>query len=106
MKRPGYCTLCEKQVFDFSPVLKPLEIAWRVSFLMTDDTSADITFCDECLNILPENLEKIWEICLERFDYEEKQRGTPSPEADAMISHLKDQHLVHEQTRIRWDSLA
>lgn len=106
MKRPGYCTLCEEPVFKFDggrPSF-PLETAWRVNFLLTDDTSADITFCDDCLTDITENMDKIWEICLERFDFEERDRP-PSPEKDAIIAHLKDQHLVREQARTRWDTL-
>ena len=107
MKKPGYCTLCEAPVFEFSgdrPTI-PTENAWRVNFLLTDDTSADITFCDDCLADINGNLERIWEICLERFDFEERDRP-PSPEKDAIISHLKDQSLVREQARTRWDALV
>ena len=107
MKRPGYCTLCEEPVFKFAEgkPFFPLEMAWRVDFLLSDKTIASITFCEECLKNLSENLERVWEICLERFDYEEKQRQKPSPEADAMIAHLKEQHLVRIQSETRWDIL-
>jgi hypothetical protein len=107
VKRPGHCTLCEEPVFKFDGEKPsfPLESAWRVNFLLTDDTSADITFCEECLMGLSENLEKVWEICLERFDYEERHRDEPSPEADAVIAHLKEQHLVRIQSETRWDAL-
>lgn len=83
-----------------------METAWRVEFLLSDDTSADITFCNDCLGAIAENMEKIWESCLDRFDYEETQRPGKTPEAVAAhISHLKEHRLVHEIKRMRWDSL-
>ena len=108
MKRPGYCTLCEKPVFEFrqEKPIHPLDKAWRVDFLLSDDTIASITFCETCLDSLPESQGKIWEIALERYDYEERQRpGRASPEVDAFLAHVHEQHLVREVDRVRWTDL-
>lgn len=82
----------------------PFDGAWRVDFLLSDDTTASITFCEGCLDVLDRNLKKIWQICLERFRYEEEKRGI-SPQGDAQLDYLKEQHLVREQGRTRWSEL-
>lgn len=108
MKRPGYCTLCEKPVFEFRkerPV-RPLKEAWRVEMLLSDDSTADMTFCEFCLDNISGNLEKIWEICLAAYDHDEEKRNGDSPEGvAAFLEHARKQHLVHEVGRARWGSL-
>ena len=105
MKKTGHCTFCEKLVFDFTPSLKPLDDAWRVDFLLSDDTLASITFCADCLGVIPENLARIWEICLERFDFEEGQRsGKAPPEVEKFLAHIHEQHLVEEVSRTPWSA--
>ena len=107
MKRPGHCTLCDAPVFEMvndRPTI-PTEDAWRVNFLLSDDTNADITFCEKCLSNLQNKLDKVWEICLERFDYEERTQKEPSPERDALLAHLKELHIVQIQSETRWDSI-
>lgn len=96
MKQPGHCTLCEKKVLN--PVL---EDAWRVNFLLSDDTVCDITFCEDCLAEIPASLTRIWTICLERFDYEEEGRAKPND-----LTHVHGMHLVKEMSRTRWTELA
>ena len=109
MKRPGYCTLCEKPVFEFTgdslvKPLMPLEDAWRVNFQLSDETNADITFCESCLATIPEETNRIWEICLESFDHEEKDRPTNDQKRE-FLAHIHEQHLVKELSRVRWTEL-
>lgn len=107
MKRPGYCTLCEKPVFTFQggkPTPPPLEDAWRVEMLLSDDTTADIAFCEPCLENISENMEKIWEICLAAYD-EEKRDGEISDGAADFLKHARKQSLVREVSRTRWSDL-
>ncbi len=111
MKRPGYCTLCDKPVFEtvgdrlVNPLV-PHDDAWRVNFLLSDETNADITFCGACVAMIDEEMNQIWEICLEAFDTEEKQRSgkTPEPVAE-FLAHAHEQHLVKEVSRVRWAEL-
>ena len=82
MKRPGCCTLCETPVREvvskhtkgklkgeaeqFGPWLMN---AWRLTYLMSDGSTADITFCDEHLE---GDFDEIWQICKDRFLWEEE----------------------------------
>ncbi len=106
MKRPGYCTLCEKPVFEFTgdKPSRPHDDAWRVNFLLSDDTSADITFCAGCLEVLPEETGRVWEICLDAFDNDEKDRPTNDQKSGFLV-HIHEQHLVRELSRVRWTEL-
>ncbi len=82
MKRPGCCTLCETPVreivskhtkgklkgeaIQFGPWE---ENAWRVTYLLSDDSTADITFCHDHLD---GNYDEIWKTCTDRFLWEEQ----------------------------------
>lgn len=82
MKRPGHCTICETPVREivskhtkgklkgepirFGPWL---ENAWRVTYLLSDGSTCDITFCDEHLDADPA---EIWGAVKERFLWEEE----------------------------------
>lgn len=106
MKRPGHCTLCEKQIFESVDPPIPNSDAWRVRFLLSDETFADITFCEKCLPRLSRNKKKIWGIVMERFDYDETKRDKPAkPEVEKMLGHIREQHLVKELSRARWSEL-
>lgn len=94
MKRPGHCTLCETPVreivskhtkgklkgepIQFGPWL---ENAWRISYLMSDGAIADITFCENCLDITDGSFDEIRETYTERFLWEEENRAALSPAA-------------------------
>lgn len=83
MKRPGHCTLCETPVREIvskhtKGKLKgePIQFgpwkenAWRVTYLMSDGSTADITFCGEHLD---GDFEEIRKIYTERFLWEEDE---------------------------------
>ena len=81
MKRPGCCTLCEKpgrevvskhtkgklkgETIQFGPWM---DNAWRVTYLMSDGSTADMTFCEEHLD---GDFEEIRKIYTDRFLWEE-----------------------------------
>lgn len=86
MKRPGHCTLCDEPVREIvrkhtkgkkkgEPVQlgKWLDNAYRVSFLLSDGSVADMTFCKACLDNGMDNLHtEIWGRVKERFLWEEE----------------------------------
>lgn len=105
MKQPGHCTLCDKPVFDMTTVV-PLPDAWRIRFLLSDETTADITFCASCLPDIPSSHELIWSKVLERFDYEETQRvEEPSEAVTEFLSHIKTVSIEGEVGRMLWNAV-
>lgn len=108
MKQPGHCTLCDKPVFQISDgkITHPLPDAWRVRFLLSDETTADMTFCVDCLPDIPESHELIWIKVLERFDFEESQRTEKPSEALAeFLSHIKTVSINREVGRMLWSAV-
>lgn len=106
MKRPGCCTLCETPVrevvskhtkgklkgeaIEFGPWM---ENAWRVTYLMSDGSTADITFCPECFD---GDFEEIQKKYTERFLWEEDKeirvlKG--NPERTAMQQYAVEKEL-------------
>lgn len=109
MKRPGYCTLCENPVFQVveNRIGPPLSNAWRVTFLLSDETMADMTFCSTCLPDIESAHGMIWEKVLERFDYDETQRvGEPSPSVIEFLEHIKTVSIRCETARILFSEAA
>ena len=118
MKRPGYCTLCEKPVFKtigdrLVRPLTPHDDAWRVNFELSDETNSDLTFCEACLPTIPAEMNRIWEICLDSFEDEELaayERGEIRTDrqqeaVNEFLVHINEQHLVKELSRVRWSEL-
>lgn len=106
MKQPGHCTLCEKPVFDLSDKPVPLPDAWRVRFLLSDETTADITFCASCLSDIPDSHDLIWSRVLERFDFEESRRKEkPSEAVVEFLDHIKTVSIDHEVGRMLWSAV-
>lgn len=82
MKRPGHCTLCETPVREIvakhttGPLKgEPSQLgewkdnAYRVSYLLSDGSIADITFCENCLD---GDFGEIWAAVKDRFMWEEE----------------------------------
>lgn len=104
MKRPGHCTLCEEPVFDAA---KPRPDAWRVRFLLSDETTADITFCTKCLPAIPDSHGEIWAKVLERFDFEESHRTEePSEAVTEFLIHIKTVSIEEEVGRMKWNTIV
>ncbi len=105
MKRPGCCTLCEIPVrevvskhttgklkgeaIQFGPWL---ENAWRVTYLMSDGSTADITFCEGHLDGDCEEIRKSY---TERFLWEEENRSLICPAAPPRTA--VQQHAVEKE---------
>ena len=106
MKRPGHCTLCESpvreivskhtkgklkgEVIQFGPWL---ENAWRLTYLMSDGSTADITFCEEHLD---GDFEEIRKVYTERFLWEEDKEIRAlkgNPERTAVQQHAVEKEL-------------
>jgi hypothetical protein len=67
MKRLGHCTICDTVVFEIveqrpdgnpTKLGAPLPIARRVTLVLMDGSSADVTFCSAC-EITPEAMPEI-----------------------------------------------
>lgn len=85
MKRPGHCTLCNEPVREIvskhtegprkgdpKQLGKWFDNGYRVTFLLSDGSIADITLCKECLDGGIENIfDEIWKAVEERFLWEE-----------------------------------
>ncbi len=105
MKRPGCCTLCETPVREIvskhtkgklkgePKELGPwLENAWRLTYLMSDDSTADITFCDEHLQ---GDFDEIRKSYTDRFLWEEENRALVCPSAPSRTA--VQQHAVEKE---------
>jgi len=80
MNRPGCCCLCEKPIREIiskhtsgkqkgepKELGAWLETAWRVSYELSDGSTADISFCEDCLD---GDFGNIWASVKERFLWE------------------------------------
>ena len=77
MKKLGCCTLCGMPVFDMDDRgLLPLEEARRVTLILADGTTTDLTFCAGC-EVGPEQMPAIHRVMLESWAAE----GGPDPVA-------------------------
>lgn len=88
MKKPGCCTLCEKEVFEVKQrfteaplerwprfVGRPAEEAMRLTFTLSDGSEADITFCRECAKTAHDRFDEIWRICTDAAWFENENRA-------------------------------
>ncbi len=88
IKKAGCCSFCNKAVFDIltqypstSPfaglpirIGRPHDDAWRAAILLTDGTTADFTFCAECLPEVEERLPELWRKSIASFVFENENR--------------------------------
>lgn len=120
MKRPGHCTLCDEPVREIvkkhtkgkkkgEPVQLGgwLDNAWRVSFLLSDNSIADMTFCGECVESTKNLYSEIWERVKERFLWEEEVlevQRTPVQQAavEKTLNHILEQSIEKEVGRRMW----
>ena len=86
MKKAGCCTLCDAEVYeavtrhtsgpyegnirDVGPALENMR---KLTFVLTDGTTCQMTFCAEC-EPTPENMPLIWKRVLEATMYEETNK--------------------------------
>ena len=93
VKWNGCCVLCDKEVFEIETryveafvgpgsvflgrpkdIGKPLTVARRLTFRLSDNTDADITFCEDCATGAADRLPEIWGRCLGAFRFENEHR--------------------------------
>lgn len=117
MKTPGCCSCCGRDCFEviefFPPghpldgrarrLGPPLECAERVTLLLTDGTTADVTVCADCQDI---DLAHLWRECLGAFRFEEDNRQAlgvhPNPGVITFLNHVMQQVPVGVLGRRGW----
>lgn len=133
VKWKGCCTLCDKEVFEsktrfveasvgsdsvflgrLKTVDHPFANARRITFVLSDGTEADITFCEDCAVGASGRLSEIWLRCFEAFQFENNHRSEfgfdNKPElikrAEEFIERLSEITIVSITRNVSWQSLV
>ncbi len=105
VKMVGACTVCDASVFEILTVFpdghslagenrsigRPNDNAVRVSLVLTDGSTIDLTACEGCVEELENTLPAVWLKCLNTFKHEDRtrvERGVQSFTGDQRQTHV------------------
>lgn len=101
-KKAGCCLACGVEVYEVREYWgegllaghprrlgRMQEHGTQVTFLLSDGSEADVTFCIDCaLRLEPEDYAAAWEACVERTDLSARVASWSPNQRTAAIAHL------------------
>jgi len=118
MKMPGCCTLCDAPLFEIIKVhaegyLKglpetfgaPSKNAWRVTFVTMNGTRTDMTFCEDCLPKIDDNMSKIHNKVVRAFIFERGHPRSDQKTHDESMMRSINNSILGVLSKERWVDL-